>query len=260
MFVAFGWSSSCLLHICQKAPVSQAPVHCPDHLHHRIKNGATGASFRRTCFALCFVPSTSEPGARPRSPEQRPRRCGGRDQNISRREKSRRATGYGAVRRNFSNRGPQAGADGEESADGGKCDGGAVGVRVGNGTPYRARCVGVPAVGAGGNRYAVQRARRWVNRVKVRWNPQFCSTAPPGTPIPPVHSFPCGPARKLLTLCSSKLQIRGITALWFLFQQSHMLLRTTGSQAVSAFLAFLFQVCRFWESFMHVHARRREMP
>jgi len=28
-------------------------------------------------------------------------------------------------------------------------------------------------------------------------------------------------------------------------QQSHMLLRTTGSQAVSAFLAFLFQVCRF---------------
>src|SRR6266849_6178836 len=36
----------------------------------------------------------------------------------------------------LSNRGLQAGADGEEAADGRKCDGGAVGVRVESGTPY----------------------------------------------------------------------------------------------------------------------------
>ena len=52
----------------------------PDHLRHRVKARRNWASFRRTCFILCSIPSTSEPGARPRSPDQRPRRCRGRDQ------------------------------------------------------------------------------------------------------------------------------------------------------------------------------------
>jgi hypothetical protein len=76
-------------------------------------------------------------------------------------------SGRAMERRIFSNRGPQAGADSEEAADGRKCDGGAVGVRVGSGTSYRARCGGGAAGGAGGKRYTVPR----VSRVRVRWDP-----------------------------------------------------------------------------------------
>jgi hypothetical protein len=77
--------------------------------------------------------------------------------NISRPVQSRRARW---VRAELFNRRPQSGTDGEEAAAGGKCNGGAVGVRVGSGTPYRARCGGGSAVGAGGNRYTVQRKLR----------------------------------------------------------------------------------------------------
>jgi hypothetical protein len=69
------------------------------------------------------------------------------------------------------NHGPQAGSDGEEAADGGKCDGG-------------------PAVGPGRNRYTVQRSLRWRSRTAVRWGPRFCSTAPGRIPRPSPHSFP----------------------------------------------------------------------
>ena len=73
--------------------------------------------------------------------------------------------------------GPHAGADGEEAGDG-------------------ENCAGVPAVGAGGNRYNVQRnaaasavgagwesvhiqrSLRWMSRSDGNWGPRFCSTAP----------------------------------------------------------------------------------
>ena len=74
-----------------------------------------------------------------------------------------------AVRRNFLNRRPQAGTDGEEATDGRKCEGG-------------------PACGPGRNRYTVQRSLRWQSRTAVRWGPRFCSTAPRQDP-PPLASF-----------------------------------------------------------------------
>src|ERR1700687_4940020 len=46
------------------------------------------------------------------------------------------------------------------------------------------------AVGAGGNRYAVQRSRLWMSRADVGWDPKFSWTAPPGTPIPSFIKFP----------------------------------------------------------------------
>lgn len=45
------------------------------------------------------------------------------------------------------------------------------------------------AVGAGGNRYAVQRSRRWMSRADVGWDPKICSTTPPGNPIPSSIKF-----------------------------------------------------------------------
>jgi hypothetical protein len=84
-----------------------------------------------------------------------------------------------AVRRNFSNRGPQAGADGEEAAADGRCDGG-------------------PAGGPGRNRHTVQRSLRWLSRTAVRWGPRFCSTAPRQEPPPLTSSVPSvGPAQRV---------------------------------------------------------------
>ena len=45
------------------------------------------------------------------------------------------------------------------------------------------------AVGAGGNRYAIQRSRLWMSRADVGWAPKICSTAPSGTPIPSSIKF-----------------------------------------------------------------------
>ena len=52
------------------------------------------------------------------------------------------------------------------------------------------KCGGVRRVGAGGNRYAVQRSRRWMSRADVGWDPKICSTTPPGNPIPSSIKFP----------------------------------------------------------------------
>jgi hypothetical protein len=69
----------------------------------------------------------------------------------------------------LSNRGLQAGADGEEAAGGGKCDGGAVGVRVRSGTPYRARCGGVPTSGGGWESVHGTTEMRWRPNERRRW-------------------------------------------------------------------------------------------
>jgi len=57
----------------------------------------------------------------------------------------------------------------------------------------RGRCDGRPAVGPGWNRYSVQRSLRWMSGTDVRWDPQFCSTAPAqDPPVPPPSDFPVG--------------------------------------------------------------------
>src|SRR6266851_1958925 len=100
------------------------------------------------------------------------------------------ASRFGTVYISTPHLGPQAGADGEEAADGENCDGvPAVGVRVGSGTSYRARCGRGAVVGAGGNRYTIQRSRRWMSRADVRWDPKFCSTAPVRVPRPSLHQI-----------------------------------------------------------------------
>ena len=141
------------------------------------------------------MPSTSEPGARPRSPEQRPRRCVGRDQ-ISRDECR---AGVRWVRRNFSNRRPEAGADGEEAADGRKMrwrPGRAS--RVGIGTQYNARHAGGAEPMSGGATILFDRPRaralrdcirafwclRWIRAMMMlsarsRMNLVFLSGEPP---------------------------------------------------------------------------------
>ena len=45
------------------------------------------------------------------------------------------------------------------------------------------------AVGAGGNRYAIQRSRLWMSRADVGWDPKFSSTAPATDPIPSSIKF-----------------------------------------------------------------------
>jgi hypothetical protein len=67
--------------------------------------------------------------------------------------------------------------------------------RRGNQYGVQRKCGGVRRVGAGGNRYTVQRWRRWMSRADVGWDPQFCST--PQDPHSLLHSFPCGRTRKL---------------------------------------------------------------
>jgi hypothetical protein len=75
--------------------------------------------------------------------------------------------GCGAVRRNFQTVAGRHGADGKEAADEGKCDGGAMGR-------------------SGGKRYTVPRVEKSQGQV----DPQFRSTAPPGSPIPSSIKFP----------------------------------------------------------------------
>jgi hypothetical protein len=110
------------------------------------------------------------------------------------------------VRGNFSNRAQHAGADGEEAGDG-------------------ENCAGVPAVGAGGNRYNVQRnAAAFGGRRRVgigtyttlapldepkRWQlgPTILFDRPrPAPPTPPPSDFPVGlaqpPSRSPRTLIS----------------------------------------------------------
>src|SRR5947207_4707387 len=72
--------------------------------------------------------------------------------------------------------GQQAGATGEEAAEGRKCEGGA-----GNGFGSR--------VG-----YTIQTCDPSVSRTAVRWGPQFSSSAPPRSPAPSFDHFPFGPA------------------------------------------------------------------
>ena len=85
------------------------------------------------------------------------------------------------VRAKLFNRRPQAGTDGQEAADGGKCDGGAAG-------------------GPGRDRYTVQRSLRWLSRTDVRWG-RFCSTAPGRIPRPSPHSFPSWARRSVGAEC-----------------------------------------------------------
>src|SRR5437667_376295 len=70
----------------------------------------------------------------------------------------------------------QAGATGEEAAEGRKCEGGA-----GNGFGSR--------VG-----YTIQTCDPSVSRTAVRWGPRFSSSAPPRSPAPSFDHFPFGPA------------------------------------------------------------------
>src|SRR5207302_2450403 len=79
------------------------------------------------------------------------------------------------VRQNFSH-GQQAGATGEEAAEGRKCEGGA-----GNGFGSR--------VG-----YTITACDPSVSTPSVRWGPQFSSSAPPRSPAPSFDHFPFGPA------------------------------------------------------------------
>src|SRR6266568_482539 len=72
--------------------------------------------------------------------------------------------------------GQQAGATGEEAAEGRKCEGGA-----GNGFGSR--------VG-----YTIQTCDPSVSRTAVRWGPRFSSSAPPRSPAPSFDHFPFGPA------------------------------------------------------------------
>src|SRR5438445_626461 len=72
--------------------------------------------------------------------------------------------------------GQQAGATGEEAAQGRKCEGGA-----GNGFGS--------SVG-----YTIQTCDPSVSRTAVRWGPQFSSSAPPRSPAPSFDHFPFGPA------------------------------------------------------------------
>src|SRR6266571_4248101 len=74
------------------------------------------------------------------------------------------------VRQNFSH-GQQAGATGEEAAEGRKCEGGA-----GNGFGSR--------VG-----YTIQTCDPSVSRTAVRWGPRFSSSAPPRSPAPSFAHF-----------------------------------------------------------------------
>ena len=66
--------------------------------------------------------------------------------------------------------------EGEEAAEGRKCEGGA-----GNGFGSR--------VG-----YTIQTCDPSVSRPAVRWGPQFSSSAPPRSPAPSFDHFPFGPA------------------------------------------------------------------
>src|SRR5205814_5257949 len=72
--------------------------------------------------------------------------------------------------------GRRGGGDGEEAAEGRKCEGGA-----GNGFGSR--------VG-----YTIQTCDPSVSRPAVRWGPQFSSSAPPRSPAPSFDHFPFGPA------------------------------------------------------------------
>ncbi len=74
------------------------------------------------------------------------------------------------VRGNFSNRAQHAGADGEEAADGRKCDGGRAS-RPGSKSVHRKRSLG------------------GMSRADVRWGPRFSSTAPGRHPHPLLHQI-----------------------------------------------------------------------
>src|SRR5213595_940438 len=77
--------------------------------------------------------------------------------------------------------GQQAGATGEEAAEGRECEGGA-----GNGFGSR--------VG-----YTIQTCDPSVSRPAVRWGPRFSSSAPPRSPAPSFDHFPFGHARAFIT-------------------------------------------------------------
>src|SRR6266851_3171637 len=74
------------------------------------------------------------------------------------------------VRENFSNRAQHAGADGEEAADGRKCDGGR-------------------ASGPGSKSVHRKRSLGGMSRADVRWGPRFSSTAPGRDPHPLLHQI-----------------------------------------------------------------------
>ena len=74
----------------------------------------------------------------------------------------------------FQNRAHHAGADGEEAADGRKCDGGR-------------------ASGPGSKSVHRKRSLGGMSRADVRWGPRFSSTAPGrDPPSPPPSDFPVG--------------------------------------------------------------------
>ena len=78
------------------------------------------------------------------------------------------------MRENFSNRAQHASADGEEAADGAKCDGG-------------------PRGGPRSESVHRKRSLGGMSRADVRWGPRFSSTAPrPAPPSPPPSDFPVG--------------------------------------------------------------------
>ena len=74
------------------------------------------------------------------------------------------------VRENFSNRAQHAGADGEEAADGRKCD-------------------GSRASGPGSKSVHRKRSLGGMSRADVRWGPRFSSTAPGRYPHPLLHQI-----------------------------------------------------------------------
>jgi hypothetical protein len=59
----------------------------------------------------------------------------------------------------------------------------------GIGTPYNGKFGGVRRVGAGGNRYAIQRSRRWMSRADVRVGPKILFDRPGRDPHPVLHQI-----------------------------------------------------------------------
>jgi hypothetical protein len=141
-----------------------------------------------------------------------------------RREQSRGASGA-AVWRNFSNRGPQAGADGEGSSRrrelrwrprerrGGIAVQRTTENAAAFGSRRRGKSVHIQrslrgmsrsdgnwgmrrrsAVGAGWESVHIQRSLRGMSRSDGNWGPRFCSTAPAQHPTPPASDFPRGVA------------------------------------------------------------------
>ena len=95
-----------------------------------------------------------------------------------------------AMQRNFSNRGPQAGADGEGSSRRRELRWRSRGRRSWESRyTVQQKMRRRSAVGAGWESVHIQRSLRWMSRSDGNWGPRFCSTAPAQHPSLPRHQI-----------------------------------------------------------------------